>query len=74
MRQLNLILVGVIIAGSVRRVLKGVARALKLSSGGVGRKEKERVGEVVVLVLGEVMVRSSSSLGPRSLLVSTNTA
>lgn len=59
MRQLNLLLVGVIIAGSVRRVLKGVARALKLSGGGGvgGRKERERIGEVVVLVLGEVMVR-----------------
>lgn len=62
MRQLNLLLVGIIIAGSVRRVLKGVARALKLSGNGVGmggRKEREKVGQVVILVLGEVMVRSS---------------
>ncbi|EIM84211.1 uncharacterized protein STEHIDRAFT_112650 [Stereum hirsutum FP-91666 SS1] len=58
MRQLNLLLVGVIIAGSVRRVLKGVARALKLSGNGVGiggRKEREKVGQIVILVLGEVM-------------------
>lgn len=65
MRQLNLLLVGIIIAGSVRRVLKGVARALKLSGNGVGiggRKEREKVGQIVILVLGEVMVRSPPSL------------
>ena len=51
-RQANLVLVGVIITGSIRRVLQGAARALRATPA-----SRNRVASLVLLVLAQLMVR-----------------
>ena len=50
-RQANLVLVGAIIIGSIRRVLHGVARALRATPA-----SRNRVASLVLLVLAQLMV------------------
>ena len=51
-RQANLVLVGIIIIGSIRRVLHGAARALRATPA-----SRNRVASLVLLVLAQLMVR-----------------
>ncbi|KAI9454650.1 Abscisic acid G-protein coupled receptor-domain-containing protein [Lactarius psammicola] len=53
-RQANLVLVGAIIIGSIRRVLHGAARALRATPA-----SRNRVASVVLLVLAQLMLRTS---------------
>ena len=50
-RQANLVLVGAIIIGSIRRVLQGAARALRATPA-----SRNRVASLVLLVLAQLMV------------------
>ncbi|KAH9067998.1 Abscisic acid G-protein coupled receptor-domain-containing protein [Lactarius deliciosus] len=49
-RQANLVLIGVIIIGSIRRVLRGAARALRATPA-----SRNRVASLVLLVLAQLM-------------------
>lgn len=57
-RQANLVLVGAIIVGSIRRVLHGAARALRATPA-----SRNRVASLVLLVLAQLMVRLDLSPG-----------
>jgi hypothetical protein len=50
-RQLNLVLIGAIIIGSIRRVMHGAARALRATPAA-----RNRVASLVLLVLAQLMV------------------
>ena len=56
-RQANLVLVGAIIIGSIRRVLHGAARALRATPA-----TRNRVASLVLLVLAQLMVRRARIL------------
>jgi hypothetical protein len=51
-RQVNLVLVGAVIIGSIRRVLHGAARALRATPA-----SRNRVASLVLLVLAQLMAR-----------------
>jgi hypothetical protein len=57
MHQVNLAVVGAIIVGSIQRVLRGAARALRATSA-----SRNRVASLVLLVLAQLMARSLSIL------------
>lgn len=56
-RQVNLVLVGAVIIGSIRRVMQGAARALRATPA-----SRNRVAPLVLLALAQLMVRALSSL------------
>ncbi|KAI0297048.1 Abscisic acid G-protein coupled receptor-domain-containing protein [Multifurca ochricompacta] len=53
-RQVNLVLIGAVIIGSIRRVLRGVARALRATPA-----SRNRVASLVLLALAQLMLRTS---------------
>jgi hypothetical protein len=56
-RQANLVLVGAVIIGSIRRVLQGAARALRATPA-----SRNRAASLVLLALAQLMVRALFSL------------
>ena len=52
-RQVNLVLVGAVIIGSIRRVLQGAARALRATPA-----SRNRVASLVLLALAQLMARA----------------
>jgi Abscisic acid G-protein coupled receptor len=52
-RQVNLVLVGVVIIGSIRRVLQGAARALRATPA-----SRNRIASLVLLALAQLMARA----------------
>jgi hypothetical protein len=55
-RQVNLVLVGAVIIGSIRRVLHGAARALRATPA-----SRNRVASLVLLALAQFLARALSS-------------
>ena len=57
-RQVNLVLVGAVIIGSIRRVLQGAARALRATPA-----SRNRVASLVLLALAQLMASAPFSSG-----------